>query len=123
MTHPPERVRVTRTRTTGMPQRRPSLRREITTQSPLGAAYLDSLMRAQLRLTVTVGVVVASALGSLPLLFALLPSLRSLSVGGLPAPWILLGVVVYPAVVVVAHLYARAAERIERQFAEAVRDR
>lgn len=122
MTQPAPRVRVTRTRTSE-PARPPSLRSEITTQSPLGATYLDSLVRAQRRLTVRVlGTLVAVLVGLL-LTFALVPASRRLELLGLPLPWLLLGVVLYPAAVLVAWRYTRGAERIEAQFDDVVGDR
>jgi hypothetical protein len=39
---------------------------------------------------------------------------------GLPLPWLLLGVLVYPALVLAAWLYVRQAERNERDFSELV---
>jgi hypothetical protein len=43
-----------------------------------------------------------------------------LGVFGLPLPWLLLGVVVYPVVYVAARVYVRKAERIEAEFTEFV---
>ena len=123
MNQSPQRVRVTRTRTATTRARRPSLRTEITSQSPLGAAYLSSLMRAQLRLSLTVVATLTVALGALPLLFAIVPATRRLEVLGLPLPWVLLGLLVYPAAVISARQYTRAAERIEAQFSDVVGDR
>jgi hypothetical protein len=59
-------------------------------------------------------------LGGLPLLFAIEPALRTLRVLGLPLPWVLLGVLVYPTVIGGAWIYTRMAERNERDFAELV---
>jgi len=39
---------------------------------------------------------------------------------GLPVPWLLLGVVVYPALLGLGWVYVRRAERNERDFAELV---
>lgn len=123
MNQSPQRVRVTRTRTATTRARRPSLRTEITSQSPLGAAYLSSLMRAQLRLSLTVVATLTVVLGALPLLFAIVPATRRLEILGLPLPWVLLGLLVYPAAVISARQYTRAAERIEAQFSDVVGDR
>ena len=123
MNQSPQRVRVTRTRTATTRDRRPSLRTEITSQSPLGAAYLSSLMRAQLRLSLTVVATLTVVLGALPLLFAIVPATRRLEVLGLPLPWVILGLLVYPAAVISARQYTRAAERIEAQFSDVVGDR
>lgn len=119
MTQPPQRVRVTRTRSADGP-RRPSLRTEVRRQSSLGATYLDALMRVQLLLSLRVLVIGGTALGSLPLLFLLVPATRRLTVGGIPFAWLVLGVAVYPAAVITARYYTRSAERIEAQFADVV---
>ena len=39
---------------------------------------------------------------------------------GVPLPWLLLGVVVYPFLVLLGWLYVRRAERNERDFADLV---
>ncbi|QNE20355.1 hypothetical protein F1D05_23670 [Kribbella qitaiheensis] len=117
----PRRVRVTSPRTTG--GRRPSTptgTREIDEQTRLGEMYMDSLIQSQLRLALAMVAGAAVVLGGLPLLFALLPATRTLSVYGIPLPWILLGVVVYPVVYVSARIYVRNAERIESEFTEFV---
>ena len=60
-------------------------------------------------------------LGGIPLLFCARPGrpARS-SVFGLPLPWVMLGIVVYPVVYVAARVYVRNAERIEAEFTEFV---
>ena len=56
----------------------------------------------------------------LPLLFALVPETRELRLGWVPVPWLLLGVLIYPAVVAAAVFYTRRSERTERRFADVV---
>lgn len=120
MTPPPERVRVTRTpRTTGGERHR-TVRDEIAGESRLGATYVSSLMRAQLQLTLGVLAFGLMTLGALPLIFALVPAVRSLEVLGIPIAWTLLGVLVYPVVVLTARWYTRAGERLEAEFNELV---
>lgn len=116
----PRRVRVTRTRRTPGGEHPPTVREEIAGESRLGAAYVSSLMRAQLRLSLGVLALGVMTLGALPLVFALVPTARSLSVLGLPVSWVLLGVVVYPLVVLVGHWYTRSSERLEAEFDELV---
>jgi hypothetical protein len=81
---------------------------------------MRSLVRAQLRLAVGVLVAFALTVGGLPLLFALAPALRAQAVLGVPLPWLLLGLLVYPLVGLTAWTYVRAAERAERDFADLV---
>lgn len=120
MTPPPERVRVTRTRRTADSEQPRTVRDEIAGESRLGATYVSSLVRAQLQLTLGVLALGLMTLGALPLIFALVPDMRSLSVLGIPVAWPLLGVVVYPAVVLIARWYTRSGERLEAEFNELV---
>jgi hypothetical protein len=103
--------------------RRPPSRpvtRDIDEQTRVGELYMRSLVRTQLRLAVTVLGAFAVTVCGLPLLFTLAPELRSLDVLGLPLPWLLLGVGVYPLIGAAAWWYVRAAERAERDFADLV---
>jgi len=118
---PPARVRVTSSRRDA-PLRgdvRP-LTREIDEQSNLGEVYMSGLMSAQLRLAGMVLAFGAVGLGGLPLLFLLVPATRTLEIGRIPLPWLVLGVVVYPVALVVARFYVRQSERIEAEFSAAV---
>jgi hypothetical protein len=117
----PRRVRVTSPRTSAA--RRPITptgTREIDEQTRLGEVYMHSLIQSQLRLALAVIGGAAVVLGSLPLLFALIPATRTFDILGLPLPWVLLGIVVYPVVYVAARVYVRNAERIEAEFTEFV---
>lgn len=111
----PQRVRVTG------PPRRPVPRPrtgDIDEETRLGGIYLGSLLREQLWLSLRIVTLLALAVGSLPLVFHLLPGLTDVTVLGLPLPWLLLGVVVYPVLVLLGWRYVRRAERNERDFAE-----
>ena len=57
------------------------------------------------------------------MLFTLEPGLVDDDLLGVPLPWLLLGVVVYPVLVVTAWFYVRQAERNERDFSELVSER
>ena len=117
----PRRVRVTSPRTSAA--RRPIIptgTREIDEQTRLGEIYMLSLVQSQLRLTLAVIGGVVLVLGSIPLLFWLVPPTRTLSIFGLPLPWVILGILVYPVVYVAARVYVRNAERIEAEFTEFV---
>lgn len=81
---------------------------------------MHSLVQSQLRLTLAVIAGVLVILGSIPLLFWLVPPTRTLLVLGLPLPWVILGILVYPVVYVAARIYVRQAERIETEFTEFV---
>lgn len=118
--HRPERVRVT-----GPPRRHHPRSRtgDIDEETPLGGVYLGSLLREQGWLALRILGVLALSVGSLPLLFHLAPRLSDVHVLGLPLPWLLLGVLVYPLLVLLGWRYVRRAERNERDFAELMSER
>ena len=117
----PRRIRVTSPRTSAA--RRPISHagtREIDEQTRVGEVYMNSLIQSQLRLALGVIGAAVVLLGSLPLLFFLVPATRTVLVLGLPLPWLLLGIVIYPVVYIAARIYVRNAERIEAEFTEFV---
>jgi hypothetical protein len=112
---PPTRVRVT-----GPPRRIHAPRArigDIDEQTALGGVFLGSLLREQLALAVRVLAVLALTVGSLPVLFHMFPGLAAQQVAGVPLAWLLLGVLVYPWLVMLGRWYVRRAERNERDFA------
>jgi hypothetical protein len=117
----PPRVRVTSSRRGAATRRdlRP-LTRDIDEQTDLGEVYMAGLMTAQLRLALRVLAFGALGLGGLPLLFLLVPDTRTLEIGWVPFPWLVLGVLVYPVALLVARYYVRQSERIEREFSQVV---
>ncbi|GAB3200001.1 hypothetical protein GCM10027062_18230 [Nocardioides hungaricus] len=114
---PPERVRVT-----GPPRRRTPAARtsDIDDETRLGGVYLGSLLREQLRLALGILLALVLLVGTLPLAFHLWPGLAAVDLLGVPLPWLLLGVVVYPTLLGLGWAYVRRAERNERDFAELV---
>jgi hypothetical protein len=117
---PPRRVRVVSPRTGAARAAHRPVRREIDEQTIVGEVYTRSLVRLQLRLALGVCLIFAVLLGGLPLLFALQPRLTTVHAFGLPLPWLLLGVLVYPALVLAAWFFVRQAERNERDFSDLV---
>jgi hypothetical protein len=81
---------------------------------------LHSLIRAQLGLTLSFIALAVGALISLPLVAGLAPSLADKHVFGLPLTLAVLGVAVYPVLIVIAIAYVRLAERTERHFLDLV---
>jgi len=119
MTGPEERrVRVERRRNVAPDGT--AMSQEIDAQSQLGEALLRSLMRAQLRLAGVVLLLLAVTLGGLPLIFELAPGVRRMHVLGIPLPWLLLGVLVYPVLLGLGWFYVRYAERNEAGFVRLV---
>lgn len=117
----PRRVVVTSVRTRAVqPSAGSSAGREIDEQTRVGEVLVRSLIRAQLRLGLYFCALAAILVGGLPVLFRLLPWLVDVQPLGVPLPWLLLGVAVYPAVCLGALAYVRTAERNERDFTELV---
>ncbi|MFF9810719.1 hypothetical protein ACF1G5_37475 [Streptomyces coeruleorubidus] len=85
-------------------------------QTALGDIYLRSLMRSQLRLGLAVVGALVATLGGLPFLFEFTPVLRDGTLAGIPAPWLVIGVAVYPVILTLALVCVRHARRNERDF-------
>lgn len=120
---PSRRVRVTSPRTAASGRRTPRpVTTEIDAQTELGAVFMRSLLRAQLRLAAGILILVAAFVGGLPLLFRLTPELASLPVLGMPLAWGLLGFVAYPVMLAMGWAFVRRAERNERTFVDMVEE-
>jgi hypothetical protein len=94
---------------------------DLTEQTPIGEALVKGLVRAQLALALRLALVVAAGLGTLPLLFAGAPAVGQIKVFGVHLPWVLLGVLSFPFLVLVGAAYVRWAERNEQDFAALIR--
>jgi hypothetical protein len=116
-----KRVRITSPRR-GAVRRGPTrpVTTEIDEQTGVGKVYMAALLRAQLRLSVSVLVAIAAGLGILPILFLAVPATHELHVWVIPLPWLILGLLVYPVVALTARYYVRHAEAIERDFTKLV---
>jgi hypothetical protein len=90
---------------------------DIDEQTALGGVYLGSLLREQLALAGRILGLLVVTVGSLPLVFRVFPALAEVDVHGLPLAWLLLGVLVYPWLVLLGFGFVRRAERNERDFA------
>jgi len=118
---PRKRVRVTSPRM-GTPRggALPPLAMEIDEQTRLGELYMATLIRAQWRLSLSVLGSAAMMIGGLPLLFLFVPATQTLKVGPIPLPWLILGLLIYPAIWLAGRYYVRQSEQIEREFTELV---
>lgn len=106
--------------------RRPAARpatREIDEQTGVGELYMTGLLRSQLQAGLALLGLVLLGLGGLPVLFLLLPGLAAYPVGPVSLAWVLLGVAVFPGLVLAAWWHVRTAERIERDFTAFLRNR
>lgn len=116
----PARVRVTSSRrSAASPHGRP-LATDLDEQTGLGDVYLAGLMRAQLRLSLGVLGAIVLAVAGFSVALMTVPALRTAIVFGLPFPWLVLAVAVYPVTWLAARTYVRQAERIEAEFTDVV---
>lgn len=118
---PQKRVRVTSPRM-GAPRRGPvrPVTVDIDEQTRLGELYMAALVRAQWRLSLSVLASATVLIGGLPLLFLLVPATLNVHVGPIPLPWLMIGVLLYPAVWFMGRYFVRHSEQIEREFTELV---
>lgn len=119
----PPRERITGPRRDVRRRPRRSAVEDIDQQTRVGIVYLRSLMRAQLRLGLATVALVVVPLATLPLLFGAVADVRALRVGPLPLWWLLLGFLVYPAILAVGWWHVRQAESNEQQFTDLVEGR
>ena len=110
------RVRITSPLTTASPHVRRTVQQEIDESTGIGEVYVRSLVRSQLRAALTVITTLMLTLGALPIVFWLLEDLRELSVLGIPLPWVILAIAVYPGLFLLGWLYVRQADKSERDF-------
>ncbi|MFC9788855.1 hypothetical protein [Rhodococcus sp. NPDC127528] len=97
-------------------------RMEVQEQTEVGEALVRALIRAQLGLALRLALVVATVVGAVPLLLVAFPALAEASVLGVRLPWLVLGVAVYPVLLVVGRWYIRRAERTEQEFTDLAED-
>ncbi len=104
----------------GRPPRRPGPPPPDAPLDELGVLLLRTLVRAQLSLAMRLAAVFGCLLGGLPLLLAVSPGVRDADVLGLPLPWLLLGLVMYPLLWAGGWVYVRQAERNEQDYLDLV---
>ncbi|TCJ90092.1 hypothetical protein [Nocardia alba] len=115
----PPRERVVLARRRGARQVR--TRTEVVEQTDLGAALIGGLIRAQLGLALRLGLVVVVGFGALPVLFGV-DAIAETAVLGVRLPWLILGIVAFPALYAAGWLYVRLAQRNEDDFLEVAGD-
>ena len=124
MSTPPARVRITHPRTDAVRRapHRPAVR-EIEEQTRLGDVYMSSLIRSQRRLALAICVAVALLLVGTALAGAVWHGYVRLRLLGIPLPWLVLGLFVYPALIALGWYTVHSAERNERDFLDLVERR
>lgn len=76
-------------------------------------AFLHSLMRRQLKLSIAAAATFLVALLGLPLLNYFFPELMAKRVGGFTLTWLLLGVLFFPFVWIISYAFIRRSIRLE----------
>jgi uncharacterized membrane protein (DUF485 family) len=117
-------VRITHPRTEAVRRgpHRPAAR-EIDEQTRLGDVYMSSLIRSQRRLALMTCAAVTVLLAGTVLLGAYSRNFVAARLFGVPVPWLVLGVLIYPPLIALGWWTMRTAERNERAFIDLVRRR
>lgn len=118
---PPARTRIVLAEVSRAGSPADRVRSELSQQTPVGETLVQGLMRAQLSLALRLSLLVLIGLGGLPWLFAIAPTVGRVTVLGVNLPWLLLGVVSFPFLIVVGWAYVRLAERNEQDFVDLIR--
>ena len=87
-----------------------------------GQVLLTSLIRAQLGDTLSILIPAAALLLLYPSMAVLIPGVSRAQVDGVPLTLLILGGGIYPPLVLLGLWYLRKAERVERQFANLLKD-
>ncbi len=116
---PGKRVRITSPRRDARRRgERRTARAEFEAQTAFGAVYLAELVTAQRRLALAVLSGVLTTIAGIPLLLIMAPPMREVTVWWIPLPWLVVGVALYPVVLLAAYVHRRQSERIESDLAE-----
>jgi putative solute:sodium symporter small subunit len=97
-------------------------RDELAEDTAHGELYLNQLRRAQLELSLLGLLAFGGMVGSLPLLFALIPSLGHTAVLGIPLAAWLVAAPAFPVFVVIGAVYERRANALDQSFRDLIRE-
>lgn len=89
---------------------------ELQEQTEVGDALVRGLVRAQLGLALRLGALMLAAMVALAVLDSAVPAFSAVTVLGVRPNWLILGLLVYPAMYGIGRLYIRLAEQGERDF-------
>ena len=93
---------------------------DVQSDTVYGRLLVRSLTRAQLGLSLMCLAVAVAVIGSFPVIMALLPSARRMTVAGLPLTLIVLGAGIFPVLMVIGWFYNRQASQLEARFIDLV---
>ena len=97
-----------------------SVSQEVAEQTAVGEVMVRSLIRSQLRLALVVSAGFTASMLLCWIAVRWVPAVTDWRIMGIPAPWIVLGVGVYPIIVACAWLYVRAATKNEAAYRDLV---
>jgi hypothetical protein len=93
---------------------------DVQSDTVYGRLLVRSLTRAQLGLSLLCLAIALAVIASLPVIMALLPSARTLTVAGLPLTLVILGAGIFPVLMAVGWFYNRQASQLEARFIDLV---
>jgi hypothetical protein len=95
-------------------------RDELAEETAHGQLYLTQLRRAQLELSLLGLVAFGGLVGSLPLLFVLIPGLERIQLLGIPLATVLVAGPLFPMFAVIGMIYKRRADALEDSFRDVI---
>ncbi|HEX4658337.1 MAG TPA: hypothetical protein VH307_13210 [Streptosporangiaceae bacterium] len=93
---------------------------DVQSDTPEGRLLVRSLTRAQLGLSLMCLALAVAVVASLPVLAALWPGARRITVAGLPLTLVVLGAGIYPVLMAIGWFYNHQASQLEARFIDLV---
>lgn len=93
---------------------------EVAEQTDIGEHLVRGLVRAQLGLSVRLGLAVLAIFVAIPVIGATIHPFATATLFGLPLNWVILGLLPTPLLYLTGRLYIRLAEQAERDFVRLV---
>ncbi|MGB3303522.1 hypothetical protein [Gordonia sp. (in: high G+C Gram-positive bacteria)] len=93
---------------------------EVAEQTDIGEHLVRGLVRAQLGLSLRLGLAVLAIFAAIPLIGATVKPFSHATVFGWPLNWLILGLLPLPLLYLAGRLYIRLAEQAERDFVRLV---
>jgi hypothetical protein len=93
---------------------------DVQSDTPYGRLLVRSLTRAQLGLSLMCLALAVAVVASLPVLAALWPGARRITVAGLPLTLVVLGAGIYPVLMAIGWFYNHQASQLEARFIDLV---